>query len=275
MLAGHHRRHKARSICRPVSSLFCVQQRSSVRGAVLSVGPREGFMSHVLANCYRCGKSVMVPGAVLAANKPAYCSSCRELLGLADDHAEPPEAPAHKPGPRASSRQMKPALAIDVRKHPTPKRLRDRDREDEEPVPTSSSTGLIVGLIIGGGLLIAGVVTLLVVLVVLSGASSTSASSSGGESASASSTGRDTSTGQGKHNPNQQPIQQPNQQPDRQPNQQPQKQVPRVAFRPNPPPDVPGKKTVDLLPLIDPKKDAVDNRKWFVVDGVLWCDDQH
>jgi hypothetical protein len=43
--------------------------------------------------------------------------------------------------------------------------------------------------------------------------------------------------------------------------------------RPAPPPAVPGKTTVDLVPLIDPKKDVLDDRKWEVADGVLRCKD--
>ncbi|HZZ78183.1 MAG TPA: hypothetical protein VFE62_06675 [Gemmataceae bacterium] len=42
---------------------------------------------------------------------------------------------------------------------------------------------------------------------------------------------------------------------------------------PQAPPDVPGKKTIDLIPLIDTQRDAVENRKWSVRNNTLYCDD--
>jgi hypothetical protein len=46
--------------------------------------------------------------------------------------------------------------------------------------------------------------------------------------------------------------------------------VPNAIAQPAPPPDVPGKVTVDLIPLIDPRKDTVHGR-WVVVKNVLHC----
>jgi hypothetical protein len=43
--------------------------------------------------------------------------------------------------------------------------------------------------------------------------------------------------------------------------------------RPAPPPGVPGKTTVDLVPLVNPKKDALEDRKWAVAGNALRCDD--
>jgi hypothetical protein len=43
----------------------------------------------------------------------------------------------------------------------------------------------------------------------------------------------------------------------------------------NAPPGVAGKKTFDLIPLIDPQRDSVENRKWAIRNNVLHCDDAH
>jgi hypothetical protein len=50
--------------------------------------------------------------------------------------------------------------------------------------------------------------------------------------------------------------------------------VPNALAQPPAPPDVEGKTTVDLIPLLDLKKDVVKG-KWVVVDGVLHCNDQN
>jgi hypothetical protein len=47
----------------------------------------------------------------------------------------------------------------------------------------------------------------------------------------------------------------------------------KMIPQPPAPPDVPGKTTVDLIPLVRPAQDAVDNRKWKVSGNVLLCDD--
>jgi hypothetical protein len=49
-------------------------------------------------------------------------------------------------------------------------------------------------------------------------------------------------------------------------------QVPHALSQPPPPPDVEGKKTVDLIPLVTIEKDVVHGR-WLVADNVLHCND--
>jgi hypothetical protein len=50
--------------------------------------------------------------------------------------------------------------------------------------------------------------------------------------------------------------------------------VPNAIPQPPPPKEVPGKDTIDLIPLIDPGRDAVHG-KWVVVNQALHCNDQH
>ncbi len=47
--------------------------------------------------------------------------------------------------------------------------------------------------------------------------------------------------------------------------------VPVPPPQPAPPPGVPGKKTVDLIPLINTALDAVENRRWEVKNKTLFC----
>jgi hypothetical protein len=46
-----------------------------------------------------------------------------------------------------------------------------------------------------------------------------------------------------------------------------------VVVKPPPPTGVPGKKQYDLIALIDPSKDAVENRRWEIIDKELHCKD--
>lgn len=125
-----------------------------------------------------------------------------------------------------------------------------QDDDDDDPRPSSelrrrqpeSYTGLIVGLAIGLGVLVLLVVGVLVILDA-------------------------TSEPQPPFvvlNPNvklQQPrIEFP-------------VQVPKEVPQPPPPMGVPGKPMVDLIPLVDPAKDALEDRRWLVKNNVLRCDD--
>lgn len=49
--------------------------------------------------------------------------------------------------------------------------------------------------------------------------------------------------------------------------------VPNAIAQPPAPPDVPGKRNIDLIALIDPNKDVIDGRRWTVFNKALHCND--
>jgi hypothetical protein len=73
-----------------------------------------------------------------------------------------------------------------------------------------------------------------------------------------------------KKGPLDDPIADPNPNVDPKPEVQP---VPNALAQPPAPAGVEGKTTVDLIPLIDPRQDAIKG-KWIVVDNVLHCNDR-
>ncbi|HMF16949.1 MAG TPA: hypothetical protein VKE98_07060 [Gemmataceae bacterium] len=58
------------------------------------------------------------------------------------------------------------------------------------------------------------------------------------------------------------------------PRSKPGTPVPNAIAQPKPPPQIAGKLTVDLIPLVDPTKDAVHGR-WLVVKDALHCNSMH
>src|SRR4051794_4418614 len=117
----------------------------------------------VLANCFHCGKAVLVRKETLAANKPSYCAFCRNVLGM--------DAPATPAVRKAAERTAVPTLPRPV----TPPRRRQAGGDRG---PARSSGWLVPLLVVGVLFLCLAGTAGAVAFVLLLGDNSTAASSS-------------------------------------------------------------------------------------------------
>jgi hypothetical protein len=88
----------------------------------------------VLANCFHCGKAVLVRKETLAANKPSYCAFCRNVLGM--------DAPATPAVRKAGEREAVPTL-------PRPATTPRRRQAGGDRGPARSSGSLVLLLVVG------------------------------------------------------------------------------------------------------------------------------
>jgi regulation of enolase protein 1 (concanavalin A-like superfamily) len=93
----------------------------------------------VLVSCFRCGKAVLARKETLASKKPAYCSGCRNSLGLPDPSEE--EAPKMAVVRIPSARDKESSY-----RRPDPENRRPRREEGRS----------YLWLIIAGGVLVCG-----------------------------------------------------------------------------------------------------------------------